>query len=227
MARHAPRTVWTALRRGWWAPRARLATLAAVLLALVGGGVAWAIRGGPEPGSLPLRPPPAVVLSPPPALGSHGVVANPTPTATPGASTPARKVPRATVTPRRTNRQTTPTTPNTIKSRPPAPPPGPTLNANYVAGQSWDRGFLAAVMVRNPTSAAVRYEVRIVYREADAVRVTAAWNASVRPGDRAGVWLFTGGPVAPGGQAGFGFEATKKNRESANPTSCTITVING
>jgi cellulase/cellobiase CelA1 len=89
-----------------------------------------------------------------------------------------------------------------------------------MVGGSWDRGFIGAVTVTNKSGPARTWTVKITYPASARVRVGNVWNASVdRQGD---TFVFTGGPLAPGATATFGFEASKQVRDRIQPAGCTV-----
>jgi hypothetical protein len=90
------------------------------------------------------------------------------------------------------------------------------LSARYQVGAGWDRGFVGWVQITNTGQTAATWTVKITYPSRAGVRITNVWNAQ-RDGSS-----FTGGPLAPGASASFGFEATKQVRDKISPTACTI-----
>jgi hypothetical protein len=94
------------------------------------------------------------------------------------------------------------------------------LSATYTVGSSWQTGFIGGVTVTNNGSSAVAWTVTVRNRSADGVKISSAWNATVsRQGDTD---TFTGGPLAPGATASFGFEATKQATGKVEPAGCTV-----
>ena len=90
----------------------------------------------------------------------------------------------------------------------------------WADGSSWDNGFVAGVLLTNPTATARSWRVDVRHDPDAGVRVTTAWNADLQ---RSGsTTVFTGGPLAPGASQTFGFEATKRVTGPVRPTSCTV-----
>jgi len=112
-----------------------------------------------------------------------------------------------------------------VRATPSAKPsssPAPTarFTARYQGGAGWDRGFIAGVQVTNTGKAAGNWSVRISYDGRADVRVTNVWNAQVsRSGD---TYTFTGGSLAPGADASFGFQGSKDGRGAPRPTACSV-----
>jgi hypothetical protein len=140
-------------------------------------------------------------------------VASPTPS--PSASPSPSRTRKPASTPKPTEKATT--------TKPPAkasPTPATSFTARYRLGSTWDRGFVAAVEVKNTGTTARTWTVSITYGAQAGVRVGNTWNAQLdRQGDR---FVFTGAPLAAGTSITFGFEASKQLRSQIQPTTCTI-----
>ena len=122
--------------------------------------------------------------------------------------------------------------PATPTRRPVAPSPRPTaprtpeltiadgLQARYVVSGSWDTGFVAGVVVFNPTGQELSWRVEISHARSAEVQVVTHWNADIT---RSGSFVvFAGGPLPPGGIQTFGFEALKKPAGPVRPSGCTV-----
>jgi hypothetical protein len=94
------------------------------------------------------------------------------------------------------------------------------LTAAYTVQTNWDTGFIGAVRVTNVGAVPQSWTVTVRYDGSAGVRVTQAWNASLSPqGDTA---VFSGGPLAPGATADFGFKVTKQVAGPVQPAACTV-----
>lgn len=196
-----------------WSPALirRLATVG-LTLAVVIVSAAWALGNDPEPGARPDDQSRSAVVNPPFTLGSQEGIGTPPPASRTPA--PIRATP--------TTRPNHPA-PYTPTAGPPrhtrhAVPPGPTMT--YELTSSWADGFVPHIVVRNPTHESRRWEIRLTYPSQFQVRVVNSWNTTVESG--IGALVFTGGPLAPGGEVTMGFQATKARPARADPTSCTI-----
>jgi cellulase/cellobiase CelA1 len=144
-------------------------------------------------------------------------------TASLGAVTPVPSRPPSAF-PRRTH---PPRPPTRTAAAPPAPGPGataavrvPILAAFYDVRTTWDTGFVVQVTVVNNGPAPAAWRVVVTHAGSAGVRVTTAWDATLtRQGDTD---VFTGGPLAPGATARFGFEATKQVTGPVRPSACTV-----
>jgi hypothetical protein len=101
---------------------------------------------------------------------------------------------------------------------PSAPDEG--VTAQYAVTGSWDTGFVAGVLLANPTGTARSWQVVVRHASAAGVRVTTFWNAQVTR--NCDTTTFSGGPLAAGATQTFGFEATKQASGPVRPTSCLV-----
>jgi hypothetical protein len=198
--------------------RRRIAAAAVALLLLVGGSIR--MFTGDRPAlplfvATPVMPVGEVVLSTAPDAEPDPV---PEPPAT---SLPAPGHPVATTTVARHGSDAgRGTRPEAAPRKPKPSPDGPGPTAVYAVSGSWDTGFIAGVVLSNPTSTSRSWRVVITHDPADGVRVTTAWNARLeRSGSSS---ILTGGPLAPGASQTFGFEATKRVSGPVRPTACTV-----
>lgn len=184
--------------------RLRYVAAFAALLGLASAGVLWAVVGAPEPDTVALPEPQAVRTTPFRLEAQDGIGSPPSPVATVAAK------PSTSRTPVPADR------PTSGRTRPPVAG----LTAQYKPQSTWAEGFVADVVVSNPTATAKTWEVRLAYPPEYGVRVDKYWVASIR--SRTGVLVFTGGPLAPGEQVMFGFQAEKVKPAEANLTACTV-----
>lgn len=197
------------LRRGWTVVGAVLAAAAVVW------SVVWVEHSA-------ARDPQAMMMEPVP-------VASPSSSPPPRAAlsmapsmVTARSLPSVTVSPALTP---TPTLPTSVSAAPvPKKSSSPravfALSATYTVGSSWATGFIGGVTVTNSGSSPAAWAVTVRNRSADGVKISSAWNATVsRQGDTD---TFTGGPLAAGATASFGFEATKQATGKIKPAGCTV-----
>ncbi|UQU63897.1 cellulose-binding domain-containing protein [Couchioplanes caeruleus] len=202
-------------------PRYSFIAAAATLLVIL---VAWvAVRAA---GPSQEQKAPVLVVPPSTPVVEVGATlpapASSSPSASPSAS-PSR-TPSASPTPSPSRTSAKPsaraTTKPPVRTTTTPPPAVASFTARYQSGASWDHGLIAAVQVTNTGAAAGTWRVTISFDSRAGVRVTNVWNAQVsHNGD---TWAFTGGPVAAGADASFGFQATKQTRGSARPTACSI-----
>ncbi|GAA2572313.1 hypothetical protein GCM10010435_53650 [Winogradskya consettensis] len=89
------------------------------------------------------------------------------------------------------------------------------LSARYQTSASWDTGFIAYLQVTNNGAASTDWSVNVTYAATAGVHITNAWNAQLTG------TTFTGGSLAPGATATFGFSANKQVKDKITPTSCT------
>ncbi len=186
------------------APRRVLGGAAAALALLVIAASAYALDRGPAPSSAA----PPVPVDP---VGAEQPAVSPSVSA---ASKPAKE--RAT--PVRTRNVVAPSPRPTAPRAPESSSGG--LTARYVVSGSWDTGFVAGVVVFNPTGEPQPWRVEISHAASAEVQVVTHWNADIT---RSGRYVFfAGGPVPPGGTQTFGFEAVKKPTSRVRPTGCTV-----
>jgi hypothetical protein len=202
------------LRRGWTVVGAVLAA-AAVVWAVV-----WVQRTA-------AHDPQAQMVNPAPAPPAAALVA--TPSSVPPASAfvsiapslvTAHSSPSVTVSPSPTPSVTRSTSVSAAPVHHPATQAASPLSATYAVGSSWDTGFIGGVTLTNSGSTAVAWTVTVSNASTDGVKITDAWNATLtRQGDTD---TYTGGPLAAGATASFGFEATKQATGKVKPAACTV-----
>jgi cellulase/cellobiase CelA1 len=90
-----------------------------------------------------------------------------------------------------------------------------TVNSN------WQQGYVAMVQVVNRGAKAASWSVSVFNSGLSGLRLGGTWNAQ---GHQSGsTFVFTGGPLAPGQTAGFGFQAGKQGSGKARPSGCSVT----
>lgn len=92
--------------------------------------------------------------------------------------------------------------------------------ATVSVAASWDQGYVASVRVQNTGTSAKSWSVTISNAGLDNVRLLGTWSAR---GSQSGSNLtFTGGPLAPGATAAFGYQVSKTGRGAARPSGCSV-----
>ncbi|GID26695.1 cellulose binding domain-containing protein [Paractinoplanes brasiliensis] len=157
--------------------------------------------------------PPVTSAAAPPVVSSPPSV-SPTPSRTPSraprkSTAPSTSAPTHSRSPERTR-------PPVVKTTP--PPPRTDVKATLSVGASWDEGYVAAVRVVNEGRTPVQWKVTVSHSGQRDLQLRGTWNAR---GDQQGSGLvFTGGTLAPGQQASFGYQVSKTGRGKARPAGC-------
>jgi cellulase/cellobiase CelA1 len=91
------------------------------------------------------------------------------------------------------------------------------LSATVRIGARWEQGYVASVRVQNTGKTSRAWTVRVTHADAeDDLALRGTWNATGRQsGD---TMTFTGGPLAPGATAMFGYQVSG----DARPSHCTV-----
>jgi cellulase/cellobiase CelA1 len=85
---------------------------------------------------------------------------------------------------------------------------------------SWDQGYVAMVQVVNKGTKAASWSVSVSHSGPTGLRLGGTWNAQ---GHQSGTtFIFTGGPLAPGKSASFGYQAGQQGAGRARPTGCSV-----
>jgi hypothetical protein len=92
------------------------------------------------------------------------------------------------------------------------------VTATVSVGLSSTRGYVATVQVRNSGAVARTWSVTVTHRSGQNVTLRDVWGASGSGSGRS--LTFTGGPLAPGASAGFGYRASSRGRSEARPAAC-------
>lgn len=113
------------------------------------------------------------------------------------------------------------------KTRKPSPSPSRTsatprrdLSVTVRVGAGWEQGYVAMARVTNDGEAARSWTVTVTHSGDDDVTLRNTWSAEGRQGGDS--FTFTGGPLAPGETASFGFQAGTEGRGNARPAGCTV-----
>lgn len=181
--------------------------------------VVWiAVRAvGPAEASkaptLVLPTPPSVTLAAPPPVVSSSPSVSPTPSRTPS------RAPRKSTAPASSSPSPSPSRPRVVKTTSPAPPPPRTdVKSTLSVGASWNEGYVAAVRVVNEGETPVQWKVTVSHSGQRDLQLRGTWNAR---GDQQGSSLvFTGGTLAPGQRASFGYQISKTGPGRARPAGC-------
>lgn len=154
-----------------------------------------------------------------------GVVVLPSPSGfTPGVPVSVAPTPSPSRTSRRpsspTPSRTTPSTHTPSKSAKPTTAPPVTLAATVSLSASWDGGYVANVRLTNSGAKSVNWTVTVTHSGQTRLRLTETWNAT--GSQRGSSFVFTGGPLAPGATATFGFQSAGQSQGAARPAGCSV-----
>jgi cytoskeletal protein RodZ len=189
-----------------------LSAAAAVLVMLV----VWVAVRAVGPAEAARQPTVVLPSSPSPALDAPSLspVTSPSPSESPSPSRSSAR-PTATSHPplpeKTTKRAPTRTTP--------APSAGYAVTVSVSA--SWDQGYVASVRVRNTGNATGSWKVTVSHADLSNLRLVGTWGSArgTQSGDNV---VFTGGPLAAGGSAGFGYQVSMSSRGNAHPSGCSV-----
>jgi len=86
---------------------------------------------------------------------------------------------------------------------------------------SWDQGYVASVRVQNNGDAAGSWTVTVSHANLSNLHLVGVWGSAKgsQSGDNV---VFTGGPLAAGASAGFGYQVSKSGRGNARPSGCAV-----
>ena len=142
----------------------------------------------------------------------------PSPSPSPSAS-PSRSSARPTA----TSHSPRPEKTRTSKPAPTRTSPAPraVFAVTVSVGASWDQGYVASVRVQNNGSAAGSWTVTVRHAGLDNLRLVGTWGSAKGTQSGENV-VFTGGPLAAGGSASFGYQVSKSGRGSARPSGCAV-----
>ncbi|WP_433301208.1 cellulose binding domain-containing protein [Actinoplanes sp. CA-030573] len=166
---------------------------------------------------LPSMPQVPVGLGPSASSSSPSPSPSSSPSLSPSASaSPSR--PRSSSSPSarptRTRTATRPAAPATTTAAP------ATFSASLAVGASWEQGYVGMVKVRNTGNVARSWTVTVSHSGLENLRFMGAWGArGTQSGDKI---VLTGGPLAPGATASFGYQVSKTGRGNARPAGCTV-----
>ncbi|MBU2670460.1 cellulose-binding domain-containing protein [Actinoplanes bogorensis] len=157
---------------------------------------------------------------------------------------PVLAMPSVTPTPSKTVSRTPSATPSALESstspspslsRSPSPSPSPSspsprretrkpaptrsnVEATLQVGASWEAGYVAAGRVVNRGDKPVEWRVTVSHSRVRDLQLRGTWNATgTQDGD---TLVFTGGPLAPGDTAQFGYQTSSSGRGRAHPDGC-------
>jgi hypothetical protein len=152
-----------------------------------------------------------------PLVGSDAPTAVPTPSRSPSRSPSASPSRSRSAAPRTSS--PAPEATRKPTSRPATTAPAQTaVEANLSVTASWEGGYVAFVRVENNGDAAAPWRVTVTHGNLGDLELRGVWNAT---GDRNGTSLvFSGGSLAPGRSATFGYQITKSGRGNARPAGC-------
>ncbi len=146
---------------------------------------------------------PRATLAAPPSLSP---TPSPTPSQTPAAARTTSPAPEKT------------RKPTTKPPRTTAPVARTDVEASLRVGASWDSGYVAAVRVVNDGDKPMEWKVTVSHSGLDNLQLRGVWNAR---GDQQGSSLvFTGGTLAPGATASFGYQTSAAGRGNLRPAGC-------
>ena len=201
---------------------ARLVFLAAltILVALV----VWvAVRAvGPSdsqaagplvvPSSLPAVPVGAAEPdSPSPTISLLPPSSSPTPSGTPSRSQSAS--------PSSTPKRSPSTTPHpTHTSAKPAAKA--VFSATLTTNSSWGGGYVGMVKITNTGNKAATWSMSVSHGPVSGLKLFTTWNA--QGSQQGSTFVFTGGSLAPGQSASFGYEAGARTHDRLRPSGCSV-----
>jgi cytoskeletal protein RodZ len=96
----------------------------------------------------------------------------------------------------------------------------PAFSVTVGVPASWEQGYVASVRVQNTGPSAKSWSVTVSNAGLDNVRLLGTWSA--RGSQSGSNMTFTGGPLAPGATAAFGYQVSKTGRGNARPSGCSV-----
>ena len=158
---------------------------------------------------------PRVTVAPPSA--SPRVSLSPSPSPSPSRSRSAS--PKPSLTSARPSPSTAPPRVTPATTKPVVVVPRD-LTAAVGVTASWNAGYVAIVRVQNTGSAAHTWSVTVTHQGQNGLRLGPVWGAA---GSQRGTSLvFSGGPLAAGASATFGYQTSTTGPDKARPAGCTV-----
>jgi hypothetical protein len=85
---------------------------------------------------------------------------------------------------------------------------------------SWGGGYVGTAQITNTGIKAASWSVSVSHGSASGLRLYGTWNAQgSQHGD---TFTFTGGSLAPGQSASFGYQAGARTRDRLRPSGCSV-----
>jgi len=138
-------------------------------------------------------------------------------------ASPSRSPSRSTSRPTATSHSPAPEKTTTSKPAPTKTTPAPAADYAVTVSvtASWDQGYVASVRVQNTGNATGSWTVTVSHANLSNLRLVGTWGGASgrQSGDNV---VFTGGPLAGGGSAGFGYQVSKGGRGNARPSGCSV-----
>jgi hypothetical protein len=95
-----------------------------------------------------------------------------------------------------------------------------TFSATVSTSSSWGGGYVGTVQITNTGTKAAGWSVSVSHGSVSGLRLYGAWNAQ---GNQHGdTFTFTGGSLAPGQSASFGYQAGARTRDRVRPSGCSV-----
>jgi len=100
------------------------------------------------------------------------------------------------------------------------PAPKATFSATLTTSSSWGGGYVAMVQITNTGTKAASWRLSASHGSVSGLRLLGTWNAQ---GSQSGsTFAFTGGSLAPGQSASFGYQAGARTRTALRPSGCSV-----
>jgi cellulase/cellobiase CelA1 len=85
---------------------------------------------------------------------------------------------------------------------------------------SWGGGYVGTVRVTNTGTKAAGWSLSVSHGSTSGLRLYGTWNAQGSQHDD--TFTFTGGSLAAGQSASFGYQAGARTRDRLRPTGCSV-----
>lgn len=100
------------------------------------------------------------------------------------------------------------------------PAPKAVFSATLSTSSSWGGGYVGTVKITNTGTKAASWSVSVSHGSVSGLRLFTTWNAQ---GSQQGTtFVFSGGSLAPGQSASFGYEAGARTHDRVRPTGCSV-----
>jgi len=139
--------------------------------------------------------------------------------------------PSSSPTPSRSPSASPSATPKHVTASSSSPTPHPThttkkpaakavFSATLSSSSSWGGGYVGTVKITNTGNKAGTWSVSVSHGSVSGLRLFTTWNAQ---GSQQGTtFIFSGGSLAPGQTATFGYEAGARTHDRLRPTGCSV-----
>jgi cellulase/cellobiase CelA1 len=85
---------------------------------------------------------------------------------------------------------------------------------------SWGGGYVAMAKVTNTGNKAAGWSMSVSHGAVSGLRLYTTWNA--RGSQQGSTFVFTGGSLAPGQSASFGYQAGARTADRLRPAGCSV-----